>query len=194
MRGRVSEPKHVFYLSKNRHKFDEAKALLGERVRLVFRRTAFIEPQTLSIKEAALFKARQAAERFGFPFLVEDSGLFIRTLNGFPGALSSLVYMTIGIEGLLRLMRGVSAREAYFEACVVYGECGKPVRAFTGRVEGIISEKARGNRGFGFDPIFIPKSSRLTFAEMSLEQKNAHSHRARALRRFLDWLGERESL
>lgn len=194
MRGRDSAGRAVLYLSRNAHKYEEARALLGQAVKLAFRPMSFVEPQLLSVRAVALHKARQAAVRIKGPFLVEDSGLYVAALRGFPGALSSPVFSLLGNEGLLTLLKGERDRRAVFRACVVYGEGGRPVRLFCGSVTGKIAQEPRGSGGFGFDPIFVPRGSASTFAEMPLELKNRLSHRARALRRFAAWFGARESL
>jgi XTP/dITP diphosphohydrolase len=126
------------------------------------------------------------------PLIVEDSGLFIKSLNMFPGTLSSYVYRTIGIAGILKLMEGISNREAYFKSVIalVIPEEGE-VKLFSGEVSGEISREPRGSGGFGFDPIFVPRGWDKTFAEMSIDEKNSVSHRATAFRSLAQWLLKR---
>ncbi|MCS7097097.1 MAG: RdgB/HAM1 family non-canonical purine NTP pyrophosphatase [Candidatus Methanomethylicia archaeon] len=144
------------------------------------------EIQALNLSEIASFAARKAFEHLRKPLIVEDDGLFIKTLNGFPGPFSSYVYSTIGVNGILKLMNGVKDRECYFESAVAF--CSEGIcEVFIGRVYGFISEVARGQKGFGYDPIFIPKGENTTFAEISLEHKCLISHRALALRSFATW-------
>ncbi|MCS7138837.1 MAG: non-canonical purine NTP pyrophosphatase, partial [Crenarchaeota archaeon] len=108
-------------------------------------------------------------------------------LNGFPGVYSSYVYKKIGCEGILKLLSGVTDRSAYFMTALAYGEPNKRIEIFKGRIDGEITLGKRGGSGFGYDPIFIPLGSNLTFAEMSVEDKNRFSHRAKALREFASW-------
>ena len=144
-----------------------------------------LEVQSDKLEEVVLFAAR-SAELPGS--IVEDSGLFISALNGFPGPYSSYVYSTIGSAGLLRLMDGIEDRGAYFESAIAYMDARGNIRVFTGRVYGVIAEEPAGSGGFGFDPIFIPAGYSKTFAEMELEEKSWISHRGTAISRLLRWL------
>jgi len=120
-------------------------------------------------------------------FFVEDAGLFIRALNGFPGPYSSFVYKTIGIRGILKLLNDVSDRTAFFKS-VIGLWCNDHIEIFEGVVEGHITKEPRGAGGFGFDPIFIPKGCKKTFAEMSVDEKNLFSHRAKASEQMIGFL------
>jgi len=119
---------------------------------------------------------------------VEDTGLFIDALNGFPGALAAYVHKSIGLQGILKLLEGVENRKAHFDAAVAYGAPPGRIWVFTGRVYGRISLKEAGSGGFGFDPLFVPEGFDKTFAEMSLEEKSKISHRALAFRRLGVWI------
>jgi XTP/dITP diphosphohydrolase len=118
---------------------------------------------------------------------VEDSGLFVSALHGFPGPFSSYVHATIGVEGLLKLMSRQTGREAYFQASLALACPKAPSRQFSGRVYGKISNKAAGTKGFGFDPVFIPKGAWKTFAQGGSEFKDDYSHRAIAFRKLALW-------
>jgi len=120
------------------------------------------------------------------PMIVEDAGLFINTLNGFPGPYSSYVYRTLGIDGTIKLINDKDDKKAEFRSIVAFGD-SSIIKTFQGVVRGMISIQPRGRSGFGFDPIFVPKGSEKTFAEMSLEDKNRYSHRAIALKKFARW-------
>jgi len=144
------------------------------------------ELQSLDLEEIAVHSAEYAYMVLREPILVEDAGLFIDALNGFPGPYSSYVYRTLGVEGVLKLMENVSTRGAKFRSVLVFYSPLTEFKIFSGEVEGFISERPRGSGGFGFDPIFIPREGDgRTFAEMSLEEKNRISHRARAARKFI---------
>ncbi len=118
---------------------------------------------------------------------VEDSGLFVHTLRGFPGPYSSQAHETIGCSGILRLLGSETQRNAHFQTAIAVSKSGRTLGIFPGRVRGRISRTERGKNGFGFDPIFIPAGSSITFSEMSDAQKNRHSHRFRAFRRLAKW-------
>ncbi len=122
--------------------------------------------------------------------MVEDSGLYIRALNGFPGPYSSYVYKTIGYFGILKLMEDVTDRGAHFKSVVAFYD-GNIYKIFIGTVYGEIINDARGYYGFGFDPIFKPEgSTRKTFAEMSLKEKCMYSHRAKSITKFCIWFNK----
>ena len=124
------------------------------------------------------------------PLLLEDSGLFINSLKGFPGPYSSYVYETIGPEGILKLMEKEPDRSAYFK-CVAACVCeDDTIVTSEGVVYGEIATELRGSRGFGFDPIFVPKGYGKTFAELPENLKNEISHRARAFVNLLKKMRE----
>jgi XTP/dITP diphosphohydrolase len=125
-------------------------------------------------------------------FILDDSGLFINALRGFPGVYSSYVYRTVGSEGILTLMEGESDRSASFRCCIGCSLEGVGQFTVTEEAPGTIIHEKHGTGGFGFDPIFRPLGYQETFAEMSLERKNGISHRGKAIRRFASVLGERK--
>ena len=115
---------------------------------------------------------------------MDDTGLFIDALSGFPGPYAAYVQDTVGNTGVLRLMEGKEERDAHFTTAVAYADAAG-IQVFSGRVDGVITTEERGNEGFGYDPIFAV--GRKTLAEMTLAEKNSLSHRARALAAFRDW-------
>ncbi|MFQ5837163.1 MAG: non-canonical purine NTP pyrophosphatase [Thermoplasmata archaeon] len=147
------------------------------------------EVQADTLREVVVSALDWLSPRYGDDLLVDDSGLFISSLRGFPGVYSSYVYRTIGCGGILKLVRGSEDREAVFEARFGLLSGGKTL-VFEGRCPGIISEEERGRGGFGFDPVFIPEGHSKTFAEMSLAEKNALSHRGRAVEELVRYLKE----
>jgi XTP/dITP diphosphohydrolase len=145
------------------------------------------EIQSTSLGEIARFAAEEAAKKHNRRVLVEDSGLFVKALNDFPGPFSSYVYDTIGVEGLLRLMRRQKRREAYFQASLALASPRDTSQEFSGRVHGTISRRSAGIQGFGFDPIFIPRGAQKTFAQGGIQFKDKYSHRAVAFRKLAFW-------
>ena len=145
------------------------------------------ELQSDSLEEIAKASALEAAHRVGKPVIVEDSGLFIRSLNGFPGPFSSYVQKTIGNKGVLKLMEGIGDREASFKSVVAYCDEKRKALSFTGEARGKVSYKEKG-KVWAFDPIFIPdQKGGKTYAEMGPVEKNRISHRRRALGKFAKW-------
>jgi XTP/dITP diphosphohydrolase len=180
--------RRIYFATSNKNKFNEASRILEkygyELVLFSFEKK---ELQSTDLGEIALQSALIAYTYVNAPVVVEDSGLFIKALNGFPGPFSSYVYKTIGVRGVLKLMESVTDRSAYFEAAVAI--VMPPFeRVFKGSVYGRIADSPRGTGGFGFDPIFIPENEDKTFAEMSVEEKNKYSHRARAFEKLGIWL------
>jgi XTP/dITP diphosphohydrolase len=145
------------------------------------------EIQSTSLTQIAKFAAEEAAKKYKRTVLVEDSGLFVKALNGFPGPFSSYVHDTIGVGGLLRLMSQQIRREAYFQASLALASPRESSQEFSGKVNGSISHKPAGKQGFGFDPIFVPRGSRKTFAQGGTEFKDKYSHRAIAFRKLALW-------
>ena len=122
------------------------------------------------------------------PICVEDAGVSIDRLGGFPGPYSSYVLERLGNPGILKLMEGEQNRGAHYVSAIAYrDESG--VHIFRGIVDGEIAHSIRGTNGFGYDPIFIPiEGDGHTFGEMEAMEKNKISHRARAFRSLAEWL------
>jgi len=186
-----SNNKVVFFVTGNVHKFNEARRVLAEfKISIAMLNLETIEIQDDSLENIARASVVDAAKKSNLPVFVEDAGLFIRALNGFPGPYSSYVYRTLGTEGILKLMENEKIREAYFLSVVAFSNNQKQTEptCFQGRVEGRIVYEERGRQGFGFDPIFKPFGGNgKTFAEMTTREKNRYSHRALALKKFAKW-------
>lgn len=182
--------KVIFFATNNLNKFKEAREILRHyRITVGMFRVKTKEIQSESLDEIAKNSVLEAFQNCNLPIIVEDAGLFVRALNGFPGPYSSYVYKTIGNAGLLKLMENIENRSAKFQSVIAYysAELEFPI-CFDGKVYGEITKEVfEGNSGFGFDPIFKPEKSSKTFAEMSLPEKNKYSHRAKALRKFAKW-------
>jgi XTP/dITP diphosphohydrolase len=175
----------VYFITSNEGKFKEAREIGNKYgVEVEWLKKEYLEPQGNDLEEIARLSAELLAKEIEKPFFLEDSGLFIPALKGFPGPYSSYVFKTIGNEGVLKLMKGVEDRRAYFLAVVAFWD-GEKVLTFKGRVDGTIAREMRGEKGFGFDPIFEYNGK--TFAEMG-EEKNEVSHRRKALEKFFEYL------
>jgi XTP/dITP diphosphohydrolase len=179
----------VTFVSSNPGKFREARALLRPfGVELAWHRQTLREPQADSLAEVALAKL-DAVRKVGGYVLVEDSGLFIPSLQGFPGVYSAHFLTTWGFGPVLELLRHRD-RRAYFRTVAALGRNGRRW-TFTGEVRGTIAARPRGRNGFGYDPIFVPAGWTRTFAEATAEAKNRVSHRARAIRKVGRYLSGR---
>jgi len=186
----VVPPKVIYLISTNVNKYLEAREVVASfGLSLAFLRDDAPELQSEDVTEIATEGARWAADKWDLPVLVEDTGLFIEALGGFPGPYASYVLKTVGLKGVLKLLEGVENRKAFFKTGLAFcdGKGSEPI-VFTGKVHGKIAEAPRGSSGFGYDPIFIPDGGDgRTFAEMSRAEKNALSHRARAFKAFCEW-------
>lgn len=187
----MKKGKIAFFVTGNVHKFHEAKAVLREfGITTAMLNLDATEIQADEIEAIAKTSAIEAAQKSRMPIFVEDAGLFIDALKGFPGPYSAYVYQTLGTKGILRLMNNESQRAAHFHSTIAFSDSGKAksLKCFTVKVKGEIALKEQGKMGFGFDPIFEPSAKPdKTFAEMTRREKNRYSHRAKALRKFGAW-------
>lgn len=181
--------KLIFFATENVNKFNEVRRILAEYgISVAMIKVKTLEIQDDDIEKIARISALNAYRKTNLPIVVEDAGLFIEALKGFPGPYSSYVYRTIGLNGILKLLENVENRKAYFKSVVSFCEPNGVVRSFQGIVYGEIVREVRGEGGFGFDPIFKPyEEPNKTFGEMTIEEKNKFSHRAKAFRRFAEW-------
>jgi XTP/dITP diphosphohydrolase len=172
----------LFFVSSNNHKYQEAKIILNSLgIDLGFIKSNLEEIQSNSLNAIAMTKAKDAFSKFKKPIIIEDDGLFIDSIDGFPGPYSSYVFKTIGNRGILNLLK--NKRKAKFVSIITY--CDKTIlQSFEGKLNGKISKTQKG-KGWGYDPIFIPSNSVKTFAEMN--NKNELSHRYKALKNFSKW-------
>lgn len=178
----------VYVVTKNPNKLREIALVLGKQgFEAVQFNAEKVEIQADELESIVRYAAHRLLGAVPEPFIVEDSGLFIDALKGFPGPYSSYVHRTIGCAGILKLLEGEQNRRARF-VCVAAVGMRREIRVFTGEVGGTIAHRARGSSGFGFDPIFIPDGFAETFAEMSIEDKCRISHRGKAVEAIANYL------
>ncbi len=157
------------------------------------------EIQADTLEEVARAGAQHLLQQgVDVPFVLEDAGLFVTALAGFPGVYSAYANQTVGCQGILDMLRDTEAemRTAAFQACLTYVDEDQAIHCFTGVCKGVISERMLGEGGFGFDPIFVPDSAGedargQTFAQMSPAAKDAVSHRGRAAAKLAAFLAGR---
>ena len=177
----------------NRNKFIEASKILGKfnvEIQRIDREEEIQDDDLKMIATHSLIKSLKSVQG---PIIVEDAGLFINTLKGFPGPYSSYVYKKLGVGAILKLLKGERNRNAEFKSIIAYGiieEKKTLITTFSGVIKGRIASQSRGT-GFGFDPIFVPNNEHLTFGEMTMEQKNRLSHRFKSLVKFVNWYQRR---
>jgi XTP/dITP diphosphohydrolase len=169
------------FITKNKGKVKELRAKVkASPINIMHVEASYPELQADTLVEVSKHALQYCKEFYDSPFIIEDSGLFIDVLAGFPGPYSAYAFKTIGCNGLLKLAEeGTKAR---FKSIIgVY--CGD-IKLFQGAVDGILVNP-RGTMGFGFDPIFEYKGR--TFAEMETEEKNRLSHRSKSMDKFIKW-------
>ncbi len=177
----------VLFATSNKHKVSEANEVgRAFNVRFTQLREPYPEIQADALREVAEDGARFVYSKVKKPVMVEDSGLFINSLKGFPGCYSAFVQKTLGNEGVLKLMAGVNERSAQFVSLVAYAD-SNGIRTFEGAVSGTIAYGSRGGGGFGFDPLFIPAGGEKTFAE-DPAFKSRLSHRKISVQKFCEFL------
>lgn len=186
----------IVFATNNAHKLGEVRQVVGEEFEIVsLRECGIVEdiPENEPTLEGnALAKARYIYNRTGLDCFADDTGLEVDALGGEPGVRSAR-YATDGHDDeankrlLLERLQGAVNRAAQFRTAVALIIGGKEY-LFEGIVRGEIASEERGEGGFGYDPLFFPEGSELTFAQMSGEEKNAISHRGRAVRKLAEFL------
>lgn len=186
----------IVFATNNAHKLQEMRQIAGENFEILSLADIGCHeelPETADTLEGnAAMKAQYVFDHYGFDCFADDTGLEVAALNGAPGVHSAR-YATDGHDDvantalLLRNLSGQPNRAAQFRTAIALIERGQ-LRCFEGKVEGAIATARSGSGGFGYDPVFIPNGHSCSFAEMTPEQKNAISHRARAAAALFDYL------
>ena len=190
--------KQIVFATANRHKLDEVKAMLPDDIVIKglsdIGFTGDIPETEITIEGNALLKARYISERYRIPCFADDTGLEVEALDGAPGVYSARYATAEGsqeicaqanIDKLLRELSGKTNRKARFRTVIAYIDAHNDTHLFEGVVNGSIIDVPAGVEGFGYDPVFMPDGYDITFAQMSLSQKNLISHRAIAFQKFV---------
>lgn len=179
----------IRFITSSSHKLTEARRLVGRQ--LDHLDLDLPEIQARTIDQIVLDKLDLAASRVsGGAVVVEDVGLGLDAAGGFPGPYVKWLLELAGGEALGAFARGLGANQAT-ATCVVGLAIDGRREIFEGSVRGTIADEPRGNSGFGWDPWFVPEGSDRTFGEMSSEEKDRVSHRARAWKKLADYLRSR---
>ncbi|WP_283950681.1 RdgB/HAM1 family non-canonical purine NTP pyrophosphatase [Chryseobacterium herbae] len=179
----------------NVHKKEEIQQILGNDFTVKSLTDYNIHEEIVedgdSFNANALIKAKYCFEKTGIPSLGDDSGLVVEALDGRPGIFSARYAgdhdFAKNIEKVLSELKGENNRKAYFITVLCYYD-ENGARYFEGKAHGNLLTENKGHKGFGYDPIFVPESYDMTFAEMNPEDKNRISHRKQALDLFLEFL------
>jgi XTP/dITP diphosphohydrolase len=185
--------KKLLIATNNLHKKDEIQQILGPNYAIESLKDVGIVEDIVedgdSFEANALIKAKYCFDKTGTTSLGDDSGLVVEALDGRPGIFSARYASNhdfeLNMEKVLQEMEGIANRRAYFVTVLCFYN-GQAAKYYEGRVYGQISHEKSGNKGFGYDPIFIPDGHQISFADMPAEQKNKISHRAKAFELFLN--------
>lgn len=187
----------IFLASANPHKIEELKQVLNPlgielKSTLDYPGAEDVVEDQPDLQGNALKKARHWFLKTGLPSLADDTGLEVGALNGAPGVYSARyagedVTYQDNVDKLLRELKGQSKRTAQFRTVIAFVTAGKE-HVFEGICKGEITETERGEKGFGYDPVFQPEGYDKTFAQLDADEKNRISHRGRAVQKFIEFL------
>lgn len=188
----------VVFASKNAHKLQELQDILSAQgVEVILESAAGVDVEVeetgTTFEENSLLKARAVMEASGLPAIADDSGLMVDALNGAPGVYSAR-YGGPGLDDagryrlLLENMRGVLDRKCRFVSAITLCMPSGDIVTARGECPGTLAYAPQGENGFGYDPIFFVPEKKKTFAQLTAEEKNAISHRGRALQLFQEKL------
>ena len=193
----------IVFATNNAHKLAEVRQIAGPGMEILSLADIGCHddiPETADTPEGnAAIKARWVRDRYGYDCFADDTGLEVDTLGGAPGVYSARYAGGEGHDSkanmalLLRNLADTDRRTARFRTVIALTE-GPQMRTFEGRVDGHITRQPSGADGFGYDPVFMPDGWDKTFAEATAAEKNAVSHRGRAVRRLIDYLSSKYNI
>ena len=169
----------LIFLTGNMNKLKEAREILGDDFKIKNKKIDIDEIQSTNVEEVIKHKIEAAYKALKKPCFCEDTGVYIKNMNNFPGALIKFYFDHLGNKKITQFNGG---SKVYAETVIGYHD-GKKIHFFKGRINGTIAKKPKG-KGFGWDPIFIPKNHKKTFGEMTSEEKNNFSMRGKAFKKM----------
>ncbi len=188
----------IVFATNNLHKLEEVRRIAGDALEVLSLEQAGVRQELIedspTLRGNAMQKALQVKQLTGMDCFADDTGLEVEVLNGAPGVHSARYAPGKGHDSvanmqlLLKNMQGCENRSARFVTWIALLQGDKEPQFFEGEVRGTITQQPSGNDGFGYDPIFLPEGSELTFAQMSPSEKNAISHRGRATAALMQYL------
>lgn len=195
--------KTLFIASNNRHKIDEINTILiqnGMDVKLLCPADFSLEEEPVedgnTFEENAYIKARFYYDKYHYPTIADDSGICIDYFDGGPGIHSARFLPDLDYDQkcdrIIEMMKDTEQRGAQFVDCMCFIEEDGTVSYYKGINEGLIAYRKAGSEGFGYDPIFIIPEYNKTEAELGMAYKNEHSHRAKALKKWISDVKEKQ--
>lgn len=192
--------KKIVFATQNAHKLEEVRMILENEAEVVglteIGCQEEIPEDAVTLEENARSKAMYVYEKYGFDCFADDTGLEVEALNGAPGVFSARYAgepsnSERNVEKLLREMNGITNRNAQFRTAIAFVENGE-TQFFEGIIKGKIGHERRGEKGFGYDPVFIPEGYEVSFAQMEAKLKNEISHRALAIKKFSEFMKDQK--
>jgi len=186
----------LVFATNNKHKIEEVQQMLPASIEIIsLESIGCLEeiPETAdTIEGNAIMKANYIKDKYGYDCFADDTGLEVEVLNGAPGVYSARYAgeqrnSDDNMNKLLDALSAVTDRKAQFKTVIALNLNGKQ-HLFTGIAKGQITLEKSGNQGFGYDPIFKPEGFKVTFAQLSLEEKAAISHRGKATAQLIAFL------
>ena len=175
----------------NKSKFREISTILLEEASLSSRlyEMDLMEPKLLSLEETSKFKAQQAWRELHSPLITDDTGIIFEGLKDFPGSYTKVLYQMVGIDGMLKIVKGLS-RKAQYKTVLTFTADGVEYSQFTGTFSGTIALSASStlDEYFPYDSIFIPTGSDMPRSEMDEDQQIKGSHRRMAIKQMAAYL------
>lgn len=172
----------LYFATSNQNKFKEVKDLLPDLLQL---KMSLPEIQSMDLLEIAKYKLQMAFAKSGEPVIVDDTGLYLECLNGFPGPMIKYLLETNQANGIYNIVKLYGCNNAIAKTVVGYIDANQ-IQFFEGYVEGKIVEPIV-DKGFGWDSIFVPNGQLQTYAQMGLNNKNLISHRFKAIEKFREF-------
>jgi len=186
----------ICFATHNSNKLKEINQILGDRFEVIGLTDLGCHDEIIedgdTLEANSAIKARFVSNNYFIPCFADDTGLEVEALSGAPGVYSARYAgepsnSQKNIELLLKNLKDKKNRNARFRTVITL-ILGDEEMQFDGIVDGAITKSLKGDGGFGYDPVFIPKDSKQTFSEMSASEKNAISHRGRAVSKLIDYL------
>ena len=180
----------LFFATGNKHKVQEIRTVLGKKITLVQKKIELKEPKSNSIEFIAEKKAEQAFRKIKKPLIVEDTGVYFTALKNFPGTEPKRAFLKLGLDCLLKKLKG-KKRTAFYKTVICFVDEKGKKKIFSGKLFGRITEKVflKEKDVMAYEKIFIPRGKTKVLAFFSRKNKNKFSHRAKAtikLKRFLE--------
>ncbi len=180
----------IFLATSNKGKLREFRQILHGTAELEHIDMSIDERRSDDPEEIVRDKAERLSEATQKTVICDDSGLFIDSLNDFPGTCSAYIHNRIGLKGILKLMEGISQRGCEYRCAVAIASPGERAKSFLGTERGRISDAIKGEKGFGHDPIFIPEGYDQTYAEME-NPGEIKKFRRDAVLKLVDWIKDK---